>query len=379
MRPAARRPQRSVLARRDDVRDADRDARCSRARRAIEWLTHHARTPPPQLATARPELAAYPELDALLQRCLAKHREQRPGTAGELAGLLAELEPTLARSPAIAPPRTASKPTPVHASSFVEVLRDPPPPAVAAPPAGPAGADPWVTGQAPGATLAPGAPIAPGTPGAPGAPIRPSARDRRPRRLAIWLAGVAIASVVGLAIGVSVTRPGAADPPAAPVTGSPAPGATPTGGAVQPVRDEPGDLAPGARPVVAPIAAGPGSAAPEVAPAAGAPSPPPHTGKPPAPAPPRRTARPAAPRDPEIAEHLREAEDAYRNNLPPLRQFAPADLVLRADPGNARARYLAGDALIKSGDIDNGCKYLAAIKRLAIARERARAAGCPGD
>src|SRR3954469_11055907 len=28
---------------------------------AIEWLTHHVRTPPPQLAIVRPELAAYPE------------------------------------------------------------------------------------------------------------------------------------------------------------------------------------------------------------------------------------------------------------------------------------------------------------------------------
>ncbi|MBC7976634.1 MAG: serine/threonine protein kinase, partial [Myxococcales bacterium] len=35
---------------------------------AIEWLTHHARTPAPRLAMVRPELAAYPELDDLLQR-----------------------------------------------------------------------------------------------------------------------------------------------------------------------------------------------------------------------------------------------------------------------------------------------------------------------
>ena len=44
---------------------------------AIAWLTHHARTPAPHLAMVRPELAAYPALDELLQRCLAKHRDAR--------------------------------------------------------------------------------------------------------------------------------------------------------------------------------------------------------------------------------------------------------------------------------------------------------------
>jgi hypothetical protein len=83
--------------------------------------------------------------------------------------------------------------------------------------------------------------------------------------------------------------------------------------------------------------------------------------------------------DPEIAEHLREAEDAYRSHAPPLRQLAAADLVLRTDPGNTRACFLAGDALLRSGDIENGCKYLARIKQLAVARTRARAAGCPDD
>src|SRR6202012_1373318 len=33
------------------------------AKSAIEWLTCHARTPPPHLAECRPELADYPELD----------------------------------------------------------------------------------------------------------------------------------------------------------------------------------------------------------------------------------------------------------------------------------------------------------------------------
>src|SRR5207237_7125246 len=40
----------------------------------LEWLTHHARTPPPRLGMVQPELAAYVELDDLLQRCLANQR-----------------------------------------------------------------------------------------------------------------------------------------------------------------------------------------------------------------------------------------------------------------------------------------------------------------
>jgi serine/threonine-protein kinase len=48
------------------------------AKSAIEWLTCHARQPPPHLVDGRPELADHGELDALLQRCLAKRPEQRP-------------------------------------------------------------------------------------------------------------------------------------------------------------------------------------------------------------------------------------------------------------------------------------------------------------
>jgi len=108
---------------------------------AIEWLTHHARTPPPHLAMVEPELAAYPELDALLQRCLAKHRDQRPRDAEEMEGLLAELVPTLDRTPGSGPPpgAAAAKATLFSASGFLDAL---PPETVAAgetlvpPPAG---------------------------------------------------------------------------------------------------------------------------------------------------------------------------------------------------------------------------------------------------
>ncbi|HEX3763773.1 MAG TPA: protein kinase [Kofleriaceae bacterium] len=322
---------------------------------AIEWLTHHVRTPPPQLAMVRPELAAYPELDGLIQRCLAKQREQRPETAAEMARLLAELEPVLARSPASAPPRSPSRPGPIHASGFVEVLRDPGStllPAVAAPPvAEPVAAD---------------------------APRPISLRSRR--RLAFWLGGAALASVVGVAIGLSVAGPGSPAAHTAEPAARPAPEASPTTAVATPlpIRAEPGTTPAVA---VAPTAGGSGTtpavaAAPRGA--AAAPGRPRSATTPPATAA-HRAARAGAAPDPEIAEHLREAEDAYRNHLPPLSQLAAADLVLRAQPGHLRARFLAGDALIKSGDIDNGCKYLAMARQLTAARSAARAAGCPGD
>ena len=58
----------------------------------IEWLTHHARTPAPHLADLAPGLAEHTALDAVLQRCFAKHKEQRPASAEELDAMLAALE-----------------------------------------------------------------------------------------------------------------------------------------------------------------------------------------------------------------------------------------------------------------------------------------------
>ena len=76
---------------------------------------------------------------------------------------------------------------------------------------------------------------------------------------------------------------------------------------------------------------------------------------------------------------MREAENAFRKKLKPLLQLGPAGAVLQAQPGNLRALFLAGDALIRDGDTNNGCKYLAMARQLAVARARAHAAGCPDD
>ncbi|HEY6175080.1 MAG TPA: protein kinase, partial [Kofleriaceae bacterium] len=165
---------------------------------AIEWLTHHVRTPAPQLAMVRPELAAYPELGALMQRCLAKQREQRPATAAEMARVLTELAPTLARIPSTESPRTPSKPTQIHSSSYVRPLDH------AA-----------FAGSTESMPVVPAAP-SPSVPGFAVPAARPGDRrdrdpaisaaiePRRRSRLGWWLAGVALASLIGVVIGVSV-------------------------------------------------------------------------------------------------------------------------------------------------------------------------------
>jgi serine/threonine protein kinase len=314
---------------------------------AIEWLTHHARTPAPRLAMVRPELAAYPELDDLLQRCLAKPREHRPATAHELAAMLARIEPTLRRPPGAAPvdapasssgpgPGLAHAPTPpgqprasssaqraFHGSNYFRALAA----AELATTGAVAAANPLVdtlTGAASSAELAPAPP-------------------RARRGVYVALAGVALAGVVATAFAVSTSRRAAPD-------------ASPTAIAAPTTKTEP-PPAPVAAPVPPP--------APVEAPAPVAPTP-----RPPAPA--RATANPVA------EEHLRNAEQALHEDNP-LRQLAEADLALRADPRGVRAKFLLADALLKSGDLDRGCAYLRAIKYLAAARTRAHAAGCPGD
>ena len=81
------------------------------AQTAIEWLTSHVRVPPPHLADGLPELAPLAELDALLQRCLAKRREDRPASAD---ALVAELEALEAGKPLPAPVPVALADTAAH-------------------------------------------------------------------------------------------------------------------------------------------------------------------------------------------------------------------------------------------------------------------------
>lgn len=293
---------------------------------AIEWLTNHVRSPAPHIQDVRGELASYPELDDVLQRCLAKHREQRPRTAADLDKLLARLEPIIAGRPMGTPPPSTSKVKVFSSSMFFEPL--------------------------PLETVDPGESIAldPATTTSSETPLskaRSSTSDIlaviQPNRRRLYL-GIATVLVIGAAAGVGLLL--SKRPPANPPT---------VDGAIASVIP---DSAP---PVDTVVAAAPADAPlPILADAAVRHG----SGKPPQP-------KPNA-----ALEHLRKAEAALRTG-DNLKQTIESDLALRADPRNVRAKYLLGDALIKSGDLPHGCSYLRALGRNQLAQNRAKAAGCP--
>jgi serine/threonine-protein kinase len=65
-----------------------------------ELLRHHLTTPPPRLESRKPELAAHPDLQALLDRALAKRREERFADAGDFLVALDQIEQRLRRASA---------------------------------------------------------------------------------------------------------------------------------------------------------------------------------------------------------------------------------------------------------------------------------------
>jgi eukaryotic-like serine/threonine-protein kinase len=286
------------------------------AKSPIEWLTHHARTPPPHLGMALPALAPYHALNELLQRCLAKHKELRPASAGELSELLAQIEPGLRRKPGASGEGKSARTTMFSKSAFFQVLPDTLIPETSGPP-------PRTT-----------------TSGM----IRAVKQPRRRAGMIIMLLALA---AFGATAGALVLRSSGSASGSASITAD---------ATAPPPRDA-------ARPKPRTDAAAPAS----VVDAAPAPMPPAdaHVARPPA------TASGAA-------EHLKNAEEAARSgNL--LRQLSEADLALRADPRNMRAKYLLADALLSSNDLEKGCAYLRQLAHYPPARSRAQAAGCPSD
>ncbi len=291
----------------------------------IEWLTHHARTPPPHLADALPALEPYREVDAVLQRCLAKQRDQRPTTAREMARLLADLECHLRGEPA----RPAS----------IEPRRDPgggarspheqPMLQVATPRFSPSS----FIAALPVETL-------------PASPTTGSLAPRSRRGLWLALGALAVLGVVATAIAIVATH----DPD----------GPRPAPEVVATTRGVPSDarvLAAGdtARPVDAAVAVVAADAA------AARPAAPPHH-----------------PGGGEVARLLADAEHAARTGNR-LHQITQADAALRLDPHSVRAKLLLADGEIAYGDLDLGCKYLRELKHSAEAAARAKSAGCPTD
>ncbi len=295
---------------------------------AIELLTQHARTPPPHLAQLVPELGQYPKLDELLQRCLAKHRDQRPSTAREMDALIAELEIYVARGGA-ASRSTKNLKTLMGGSSFFSAL----PAETLLPAQAQQAAAEAVAAAAVSPSRANAATIDPLDTGV--HPIVPSRRG-----LYLGLGALAVVALIGVTIGVAMRKQ------------APAAHAPPTdAGVIALVPVDAGGLPPDAALIDA------GAAAPP-RPDAGVamikvPPPPPRTN-----------------------EHLKNAEDAMKQGNR-LRQLAEADLALKADPRSVRAKYLLGDALIKGGDLDRGCAYLRQLGRNSLAVARAGVANCP--
>jgi serine/threonine-protein kinase len=297
-----------------------------RASSAIEWMTHHVRTPPPHLWDGLPALAPYTALDEALRRCLAKRAADRPQTADEMRALLDSVGTGLAApSPAPVAAEATLVPLPRQhqgGSSFTQAVQSELVEALAASP--------------------------------PTASTSVPATVRRGRGAWLLVGAIAIAAMVGVTIVVaSRGKPSARGPVVAAQRGSSSPSRADAALSVE------------SPPPPAPIDAGgiamiDASIRPDAA--AGV-----------AVAP---TARPRV--DPEVATHIAAAEAAHRAGNR-LRQLAEADAALQADPRNTRARFLAADALLAAGDLDTGCKYLRALGKAPSALARARQAGCPTD
>jgi eukaryotic-like serine/threonine-protein kinase len=359
---------------------------------ALEWLTHHARTPPPHLADARAELAAYPELDGVLQHCLAKPRDRRPRDADEMDRLLAAIEPTLRRAPGAAPPpaAVAMKGTLFSPSSFLAAL---PPESVAAGETLAPGSAATTAPERPGALEAaailergagrmPAAAttVAPGTFPGPGAMTGAVPRPRRARGLLLAVGALVVVSMLGVALGLALTRP----PARAGVAGAPAPtapDAAAADAASVPAATDAGVVALAADAIPAPAAVD-AAADPAVAaraPADAAPAPAPADARPIPPRPRADAGNRAPAPDPRLLqEHLEAAEAALRagNTIGYLYR---AEAAVQADRTSTRARLMYADALLMTGSKARGCEQLRSLRRLPAAQAKARDAGCPTD
>ncbi|MEY4581607.1 MAG: hypothetical protein RL701_6310 [Pseudomonadota bacterium] len=87
-----------------------------------QLLRHHLTTPPPRLAAVRPELEHYTELQTLLDRALAKKRDERFAHAGEFLRALNELEQNMLNPPVLeAPAHLVTPPAPTFGQALGHV------------------------------------------------------------------------------------------------------------------------------------------------------------------------------------------------------------------------------------------------------------------
>ncbi len=287
----------------------------------MRLLAHHVKTTPPMLREALPELDA-PVLEEIVRRCLAKDPAARPATAEALA---AELR---AVAVVASTPVRRAVPAAVAESATVELSPVAPEPPAPLRFAETVGVSPRTVGM------------------------------RRSTRVTILAIG-ALAVALGVVVVFAMTR----DP------SKPAPEKT----SMSASRSVVEVLVDATAPVAAPDAAAPAAAAtvPDAAPARDA-----------------AVLRVKQPRDrepkakpekdPAIATHVSAAESARRSGNR-LRQLAEAHAALDLEPGNTRARFLAGEALLETGDASRGCRYLRKARRLREARTLLDSGRCPID
>ena len=282
---------------------------------AIEWLTAHARTPPPHLVDGNPGLAGYGELDALVQRCLAKRPEGRPKDADAMIREIEAVEARLAgAAPAARPPKLVATFSP---STFIPAL----PAEVAA-----------------DSTLVPALPAMP-TPSTGEVPVAAGHRG-------LWLVIGSLVIVGMIAVAIVVATAGKAKRTAA---------ARPDAA-----------LADAPRVALAPVdAAAPIDAAPIVADAREVSHPTPAT--------PIHN-----PKSTELDTYLANAQAAQKAGKR-MTQVTQAHAAYLLDPHNVKAILLLADGLLAEGDLEHGCKYLRELGRNPVALQRMRSASCPSD
>jgi serine/threonine protein kinase len=306
---------------------------------AMAVLAKHVKEPVPSARLARPALGIPEGLDLLVRRCMAKRREDRPASALALAAELAALEQTLAYSTAA--PRVSEA---VSASETMDIGQEQI--------ARAARSSPAETGGFSAALTLPRALF---EPAAETASVRPTTGAQALRR---WLvAAVAAVALIGAAVGIAAVASTSSD-----TSGSGAESFAAAG-------PDPG---PGPGPGFAP---GSGQQAAGLGPGSGQQGDQPGSGFAPDAAPAPAPAAPAPRADP-AARHLRNARAARAANNT-LKQLAEADSAYRLGRGG-EAAWLLGDALVKSGDIKNGCAYLRKAQRISSAKT-AYQAHCAGS
>jgi hypothetical protein len=80
----------------------------------------------------------------------------------------------------------------------------------------------------------------------------------------------------------------------------------------------------------------------------------------------------------EIDEHLANALAAQQSGKR-MTQVTQAHAAYLLDPKNVRAVLLLADGLLAEGDLEHGCKYLRELGHNPVAQQRMRSASCPAD